>query len=139
MTYFLLIALLLTLMPQEQTLPSEFYELPESVTEQSTLIVAGTYAEGRSPCILMADGIRAWTMISSIRVSKVYRGEAKGKYIYLSWGALLKTKKLTRGQSYLVLLRPNEKSMKAIRAGDYVSVWDALDEEEIVAIVEVIK
>ena len=75
-----------------------------------------------------------------IRVQKIYRGKAGGKYIYLSWSALLNTKALRPtlevGQKYLVLLRPNETSMKAILAGAYVPAWDALDDEEILAIVK---
>ena len=43
---------------------------------------------------------------------------------------------LTRDRKYLALLRPSEESMKAIRAGEYVPVWDALADEEIIAIVE---
>ena len=43
---------------------------------------------------------------------------------------------LKDGREYLVLLRPSEESMKPIKAGEYVPAWDALDDEEIVAIVE---
>ena len=76
-------------------------------------------------------------MEAYVRVTKVYRGEAAGKTIALDWDYLRESgKKLTRGHRYLVLLRPNAKSMKAIRAGEYVPFWDALDEEEILAVVE---
>jgi len=44
--------------------------------------------------------------------------------------------KLTVGRDYLILLRPNEASMKVIKAGEYVPVWDALRGEEIIAIVK---
>jgi hypothetical protein len=40
------------------------------------------------------------------------------------------------GRDYLVLLHPNEESMKVIEAGEYVPDWDALSGEEIIAIVE---
>ena len=139
MIHFLIIVILLTLAPQEQDLLGAFNELPQQVREQATLIVTGTYNEGRTPCIFMADGTRRWTMESTIRITKVYRGEAGGKFIYLGWGPSLKTRddqKLMRGQKYLLLLRPSEKSMKAIQAGEYMSVWDALEDEEILAIVE---
>jgi hypothetical protein len=43
--------------------------------------------------------------------------------------------KLTRGQSYLILLRPSAESMKVIQGGDAPG-WDALTDEEILAIVE---
>ena len=138
MAHFLSLAMLILLLsPQKQNLPDAFYELPEQVREEATLIVTGTYSEGRSPCIFMADGMRAWAMEAFIRITKVYRGEAGGKTISLDWHDLHETGvKLTRGHRYLVLLRPNTKSMKAIRAGEYVPFWDALDKEEILAIVE---
>lgn len=138
MTQFLGIAMLLALLaPQKQKLPDAFYELPEEVREQATLIVTGTYAEGRSPCIFMADGTRAWAIESYIRIRKTFRGEKGGKTIYLKFNSLRETNmKLTQGHTYLVLLRPNEKSMKAIRAGEYVPFWEALHDEEIVAIVQ---
>lgn len=42
------IATLLTfLAPQDQNLPDAFYELPAKVRKQATLIVTGTYSEGR--------------------------------------------------------------------------------------------
>lgn len=59
---------------------------------------------------------------SSIRITQVYGGEAGEKFIYLNRNTLLETKtasmKLTRGQAYLVLLRPSSKSIKSIRAGE---------------------
>jgi hypothetical protein len=141
MTQLLGIAMLLTLpAPQQQNLPDAFYELPEQVRERATLIVTGTYGEGRSPCIFMPDGTRVWYLISSIRITKVYRGEVGGKFIYLNKSSLQETKadtvQLTQDHKYLALLRPSAESMKAIRAGEYVPVWDALGDEEIIAIVE---
>jgi len=44
--------------------------------------------------------------------------------------------KLELARDYLVLLRPNEESMKVIAAGDYVPVWDAPHGEEVIAIVK---
>jgi len=130
--------MLLTLLaPQKQNLPDAFYTLPEQVREQATLIVTGTYAEGRTPCIFMADGTRAWSMEALIQIKKVYRGEAGGKFIYLDWFDLLhRGMRLKRDHTYLVLLRPNERSMQSIRKGEHVAFWDALDDEEIIAIVE---
>ena len=137
MTHLVAIAMLLTLLaPQKQDLPAAFYELPQEVREQATLIVTGTYAEGRSPCIFMPDGSRVWARESYIQIRKVYRGEAGGKTLYLDWGRLHEINpELTHGHTYLVLLRPNMKSMKAIRAGEYLPFWEALDDEEIIAIV----
>ena len=138
MAQLLAIAMLLTLLaPQKQDLPDVFYELREQVREQATLIVTGTYSEGRTPCIFMADGSRAWTMESLIQIKTIYRGEAGGKFIYLDWSDLLRRgMKLKRDHTYLVLLRPNEKSTQSIRKGEHVAFWDALDDEEIIAIVE---
>ncbi len=138
MAHLFAIAMLLTLpAPQKQNLPDAFYELPEQVREQATLIVTGAYAEGRSPCIFMPDGTRRWAIESYIRIRKIHRGDAKGKLIYLKFGRLRETNlKLAQGNTYLVLLRPNTKSMKAIRAGEYLPFWEALHDEEIIAIVE---
>jgi len=141
MTHLLGIAMLLTLLaPQQQNLPDAFYELPAQVRERATLIVMGTYGEGRSPCIFRPDGTRCWYLVSSIQITKVYRGEAGGKFIYLNKSSFLKTNadsvQLMRDHKYLLLLRPGTESMKAIRQGEYVPVWDALDGEEILAIVE---
>ena len=138
MTQLLAIAMLLTLLaPQKQNLPDAFYELPEQVREQATLIVTGTYAEGRTPCIFMSDGTRAWSMEALIQIKQVYRGEAGGKFVYLDWFDLLhRGLRLKRDHTYLVLLRPNEKSTQLILKGEHVMFWDALDDEEIIAIVE---
>ena len=138
MTQLLAITILLTLLaPQKRDLPDAFYELPEQVREQATLIVTGTYAEGRTPCIFMADGTRAWSMEALIQIKKVYRGEAGGKFVYLDWFDLLHRRmRLKRDHTYLVLLRPNEKSTQLILKGEHVIFWDALDDEEIIAIVE---
>jgi hypothetical protein len=137
MAQLLAIAMLLTLAPQKQNLPDAFYELPAQVREQATLIVAGTYAEGRTPCIFMPDGSRAWSMEALIQIKKVYRGEARGKFVYIDWFDLLhRGMKLKRDHTYLVLLRPNERSTQSIRKGEHVAFWDALDDEEIIAIVE---
>ena len=76
-------------------------------------------------------------MEAFISITKVYRGEVGGKTISLNWHDLREMGgKLTRGHMYLVLLRPNARSMKPIRAGEHVPFWDALDKTEIIAVVE---
>jgi hypothetical protein len=134
------IALLLILVPQIQNLHDTFYQLPEHVREKATLIVTGTYAQGRSPCIWRPDGTRVWALESWFRITKVYRGKVGGKSIYINTAMLPKTKevgeKLKAGRDYLILLRPRVESMKVIKAGEYVPVWDALHDEEIIAIVD---
>ncbi len=134
------VVLLLLLVPPAQNLPDAYQQLPEQVREKATVILTGTYGEGRSPCIYIGGGTRVWVLESWFIVKKVYRGEVGGKTIYLNTRVSPKINnssvKLKIGQNYLVLLRPNEHSMKVIKAGEYVSVWDALSAEEIIAIVE---
>jgi hypothetical protein len=133
-------ALLVFLVPQDQKLPDEFYQIPEHVRAQATVIVTGTYARGRSPCIFRPDGSRVWALESRFQVTKVYQGKVGGKSIYFNSAMLPKTEyvsaKLEVGRNYLVILRPNAESMKIIKAGEYIPVWDALSDEEIIAIVE---
>lgn len=137
---FSLALLVLTLAPQSQQLPSAFYKVPEDVRARATLIVRGTYGQGRSPCIFMPDGSRAWTLETWFQVKTVYRGQVGGKSVYLKWNGLPKNERagvpLETGHEYLVLLRPNEESWKTIKSGKYVAAWDALDDDEVVAIVE---
>jgi len=139
MKYLLSMALLL-LAPQDQRLPDAFYQLPEQVREKATLIITGTYGEGRSPCIFMPDGSRRWALVSWFNVTKVYRGKVGGKSISINSAMLPKTEdvsgKLEVGHKYLVLLRPNDESMKLIKAGGHVPFWEALSDEEIIAIAE---
>ena len=73
--------LLLILPPQNQKLPDEFYEPPETLRAQATLIVTGTYFQVRSPCIFMPDGTRRWALESRVNVTKVYRGKVGGESI----------------------------------------------------------
>ena len=141
MNYLISLAmLLLILVPQNQKLPEEFYRIPEHVRAEATIIIAGTYAQGRSPCIFMPDGSRRWALESWFHVTKVYRGKVGGKSIYIKSRRLPQTKdvseKLEVGHQYLVLLRPGDESMKLIKAGGYVPFWDALRDEEIITIVE---
>jgi hypothetical protein len=139
MSYLISLAMLLMiLVPRTQELPDEFYQIPEQDRTKATLIVTGTYGQGRSPCMFMPDGSRRWARESSFRIKRVYRGQVGGKFIYINRGASPKTDAgaaLEVGREYLVLLRPSEESMKAIKAGEYVPAWDAPSDEEIIAIV----
>lgn len=140
MTHLFSMVLLLVLVPQTQKPPDAFNQLSDQVRGKATVIFTGTYGEGRSPCIFMPDGSRRWALESWFNVKTVYRGKVGGKTIYLNSRMLPKINdvsvKLEVGRDYLVLLRPNEESMKVIKAGEYVPVWDALHGEEIIAIVE---
>jgi len=138
--HFLIVVLLLTLVPQNQEFPREFHQIPEHVRDKATVIVSGTYAQGRSPCIFMPDGTRRWALESWFHVTTVYRGKVGGKSIHVKNRSLPKTKYVSEnlevGHKYLVLLRPSDESMKLIKAGGYVPFWDALSDEEIITIVK---
>jgi len=112
----------------------------EEVREKATVIFTGTYGWGRGPCQFLPDGTRRWALEPYFNVKRVYRGEVGGKTIHINTMVSPKVNdvsaKLVVGRDYLVLLRPNEESMKVIKAGQYVPVWDALEGEEIIAIVE---
>ena len=141
MNHLLSMTMLLAMfVPQPQNLPDAFHQLPEPVREKATVIVIGTYGQGRSPCIFMPDGSRIWARESWFNVTKVYRGKVGGKTIYVNDSMLPKTKylspKLTVGRKYLILLQPGVESQRVIEAGEYVPVWDALHDEEIIAILE---
>lgn len=141
MNYLISMAVLLSLLvPQGQELPKEFYRIPEPVRAEATIVVAGTYVQGRSPCLFMPDGSRRWALESWFRVTRVYRGRVGGQSIYVGSGSLPKTKEgggeLEVGREYLVLLRPGDESLKLIEAGGHVPFWDALRDEELIAVVE---
>ena len=140
MNYLFSIAALLTmLVPHNQSLPDEFYQLPESIRENATLIVSGTYGEGRTPCMLRPDGTRVWGFDAWFTIKKVYRGEVRDKSVRVNRMMLPKTgyvsEGLERDHKYLVLLRPGKEKMKRIKTGN-ATYWDALHDEEIIAIVE---
>jgi hypothetical protein len=140
MTHLFSIVLLLMLVPQNQQLPDAFHQLPEQMREKATVIFTGTYSWGRGPCQFLPDGTRRWALEPYFNVKRVYRGEVGGKTIHINTMVSPKVNdvsvKLVVGRDYLVLLRPNEESMKVIKAGEYVPVWDALRGEEIIAIVK---
>ena len=140
MNHLFSLVLLLMLVPQNQKVPDEFYRLPEQIREKATVIFTGTYGEGRSPCIFRPDGSRIWALEPWFNVKRVYRGKVGGKTVQINSRVSPKINdvsvNLKIGRDYLVLLRPNERSMKVIEAGEYVPVWDALHGEEILAIVE---
>lgn len=88
----------------------------------------------------LPDGTRRWAPEPWFNVKRVYRGKVGGKSIHINSRVSPTINdvsvKLEVGQDYLVLLRPNEESMKVIEAGEYVPVWDAPHGEEILAIVK---
>ena len=140
MNHLFSMVLLLMLVPQNQKLPDAFHQLPEQVREKATVIFTGTYREGISPCISLGDGTRVRALEPFFKVKTVYRGKVGGEHIGINSRVSPKiddvSVQLKVGRDYLVLLRPNEESMKAIKAGEYVPVWDRPNDEEILAIVE---
>ena len=139
MNYLFSMLLVLLLVPQQQQLPDEFLRLPEEVRAQATVIVTGTYYQGRGPCMFLADGTRRWAITSHFTVKDVFRGDVGGKAVYVKWRPWKpedRRPKLKVDHKYLVLLRPTEESLKLIKAGEHVPFWDAIEDEEIIAIVE---
>ena len=90
--------------------------------------------------MLRPDGTRVWGLTSWVSVHRVYRGVVRTKSIGINSSMLPKSEYVNQGleakREYLMLLRPREESMKKIKAGEDIRFWDALREEEIVAIVE---
>ena len=91
--------------------------------------------------MFLSDESRRWAREYWFNVREVYRGSVGGKTIYINPRGSPKINdvsvNLRHGREYLVFLRPNEESMRVIKAGEYVPVWDALEGEEIIAIVEI--
>ena len=140
MNHLLSLAILLLVpVSQNQNLPDAYYQLPEQVREKATIIATGTYDLGRRLYVVRRDGTQIWAQTSSFRITKVYRGEVGGRSIHINSDMLPKTKyvsaRLKVGREYLVLLRPGNKSLKALKAGEQIPVSGALRDEEIIAIV----
>lgn len=134
------LAMLLFIWPQDLTLPDEYQQIPEQVRSQATIIVSGTFWQGRGPCMWMPDGSRRWALESGFEVKQVYRGRVGARLIYINRAELPNSGYVSRNlvaqQRYLVLLRPATESLKLIKSGKGVTFWDALHDEEIIAIVE---
>ena len=88
----------------------------------------------------LPDGTRRWALESWFNLKQVYRGKLGSNTLYINSGGLPKVNdgsvKLEVGRYYLLLLRPNEESMKVLKKGEYVPIWKALYGDEIIAIVE---
>jgi len=89
----------------------------------------------------MADGSRRWFLDSWFDIKKVYRGAVGSKLIRINPAMLPKSgyvkERLEREGKYLVLLRPSGEKMKWIRSREGISFWEALKDDEVVAIVEI--
>ena len=131
---------LMTLAPQNQNLPEEFYRLPEQLRERATVVVTGTFGQGRTPCVFRPDGSRVWFIDSWFTVKKVYQGELKSRSIRVNTAMLpisqYVKKNLEREHTYLLLLKPDKESVKAMKTEEGLGFRDSLHDEEIIAIVE---
>jgi|ERR1043165_3383477 hypothetical protein len=141
MKYLLSMAIvLMSLVPQSQSLPEEFYKIPDKLRERATVVLTGTFGKGRGPCILRPDGTRVWYLDSWFDVKKVYRGKVKSRSVRINTAMLpdseYVTKSLELEHNYLALLRPDEETMKAMKTESGVRFEDSLRDDEIIAIVE---
>ena len=132
--------LLIMVFPQHQNLPDEFHRIPKQLGESATIIIAGTYGEGRTPCQWLPDGSREWFKDSWFEVKRVYRGKVESRSIRINTEMLpvngYVRENLEEARDYLVLLRPGEDKIEGIKTGTGLSFWDALHGDEIIAIVE---
>ena len=132
--------LLMMVAPQQQNLPHELDRIPGQLRESATVIIAGAFGEGRTPCQWLPDGSRRWFRASWFEVKRVYRGKVKSTSIGINTAMLpvnaYVRAKLERERDYLVLLRPAESKVERIETGKPLSFWDALHDDEIIAIVE---
>lgn len=130
----------LMLTPQNQNLPDEFYQIPEPVRERATIIISGTFGQGRTPCMLRPDGMRVWAVDSWFEVKRAYRGSVSSRIIRINPLMLPRSsyvsEQLKREHKYLVLLNPREEKMKALKTREGLRFWDSLRDEEIIAIME---
>lgn len=117
----------------------ELEALPSSVRERATIVISAKLTRGRSVCVPRGKDMRVWFIETSLEVHDVLRGSVAARYLQINVAMLPKSKyvrtKLTEGETYLVLLRPNPESMKII--GDHEGMFNyatAMGAGEIVAI-----
>ena len=132
--------LLLVPVSQNQKLPDAYYQLPQQIREQATIVATGKYGWGRTPYVWMRDGTQVFARTSGFQITKVYRGQIASRAIYINSSMLPNSKyvsaKLAVGREYLVLLRPTTKSLKVLKTGETLPIRDDLHDEEILAILE---
>jgi hypothetical protein len=103
----------------------ELDSLPESVRERATLIFAGTYVTERGIAIRRGD-LEVWPLIGTFNVRNNYLGVTPRTV-----GVTPAGPGLQNGRTYLVLLRPQADSWKAIEHGQRTELTD----DEVVDIV----
>jgi hypothetical protein len=103
----------------------ELDSLPESVRVRATLIFAGTYVTERGIAVRRGD-LEVWPLIGTFNVRNNYLGGTARTV-----GITPAGHDLQNGRTYLVLLRPQADSWKAIEHGERIELTD----DEIVDIV----
>src|SRR5688572_29980156 len=100
-----------------------------SAPPPATVVVSGTFWEGRGPCELLPDGTRRWARLQGFTIRKVHRGTVRSVSIGVqpeavrSMGA---AGELVEGREYVLFLRPSEDSLKALRRPGGHRTRDAL-------------
>jgi hypothetical protein len=103
----------------------ELDSLPESVRERATLIFAATYVTERGIAVRRGD-LEVWPLIGTFNVRNYYLGATPRRV-----GITPAGHDLQNGRAYLILLRPQADSWKAIEHGQRTELTD----DEIVDIV----
>jgi hypothetical protein len=140
MNHLLLIASLIVIPQHNAEMPGEFYKIPEQIRERATVVILARYARGRTPCMIRPDGTRVWAVDSSFEIRSVLKGQVGAKSIRINASMLPNNayvaRELELKREYLVLLKPAAEKMKAVKSREGIGFWDALRDEEIIAIVE---
>jgi hypothetical protein len=119
-------------------LPEGYWQLPAADRGRATVVLAGTYRTGRSPCERLPDGSRRWALLRGFEAGTVYRGRVRSGYVGVQESEalpLVGAPALEQGRTYLLLLRPSESSRRALARRDGGRhPHDALAPDEVVAV-----
>jgi hypothetical protein len=117
-------------------MPESLTRLPAEVRDAATIIVAGKYWQGRSPCEFLPDGSRRWALLRGFEIEAVFRGEVGTDYLGIDDQDLPTSLALEENVSYLLLLKPSEATLKMIQTGEGSRhPFQALLPSEVLAIV----
>src|SRR5213075_1113643 len=120
----------------------ELSRVPAKTRDEATVVVAGTFETGRGPCELLPNGTRRWALLRGFRITARYKGEVRADYVGIDPAVFTKQSEgdepLAADGSYLLLLKPTEKSLAVLRTGE--GSWyhgNALEPSEVLAIVRI--
>jgi hypothetical protein len=142
MKFLVAFALLMFSMSSQPALPREFNQIDEKHRQAATVIFTGIYQEDKSPHIPRGQSQMVRYLLFGFQIEQVYRGEVKADYVGIA-GKQLPTRifakqALIKGQRYLVLLKPQEDSLKILQTGEGNHYYfNRLDDDEILAVKEV--